>query len=280
MAFIELFDETLDINSTENYELSVQMSPDGFAFSILDTIRNKYVLLRATEIDNNKYLTAEQAGEIVSKDDFLSKRFKKVNLVLPSSKYTLIPSPLFDPEKKEEFFTLNLTREENEVILSNKIPEPDAYIVFSVSQSFVELVKQLYPDVYPFHHTKPLINQVSLNSRNISGNYIHVHVEKGFFNLLISDHNILRFNNTFIYRNITDILYYLFNVYKSMDIGKDSTIHLSGLTEKNDDLYSNLTLYIKNIKFTGPSGNFSFSYVFNDINLHRYINLFSITNCE
>ena len=47
MPFLELFDETLDINSTENYELSVQVSPDGFPFCLLDTIRNKYVLLRS-----------------------------------------------------------------------------------------------------------------------------------------------------------------------------------------------------------------------------------------
>jgi hypothetical protein len=65
-----------------------------------------------------------------------------------------------------------------------------------------------------------------------------------------------------------------------MGIINNETIHLSGLTEKYDDLYSNIALYIRNIKFTGPSGNFSFSYVFNDIELHRYINLFSVTNCE
>ena len=36
MPFLELFDETLDINSTENYELSVQVSPDGLSFCLLD----------------------------------------------------------------------------------------------------------------------------------------------------------------------------------------------------------------------------------------------------
>jgi len=280
MEFIELLDETLDINSTENYELSVQMSPDGFAFTILDTIRNKYVLLRATDNDNNKYLTAEKASEIANKDDFLLKRFKKVNLVFPSSKFTLVPAPLFDPGKKEEYFTLNLIRGENEVILYNKIPEPDAYIVFSAAQSFFELAQQLYPSVYPFHHIKPLINQVSHNSNNITGSYVHVHVERGFFNLLISGNNILKFSNTFLYRDITDILYYLFNVYKSMGMSHDGTIHLSGLTDRYNELYSNLALYIRNIKFARPSGNFSFSYVFNDIDLHKYINLFNITNCE
>jgi hypothetical protein len=194
MAFLELFDETLDINSTENYELSVQMSPDGFAFSILDTIRNKYVLLRASDPDENKFLTAEKTREIINADDFLAKRYKKVNIILPSSKFTMVPAPLFDPGKKEEYFTLNLIRSENDVILSNKIPEPDAYIVFAVSRPYYELAAQLYPAVYPLHHSKPLMQQVSHNSKSYSGFYVHVHVEREFFNLLIFDHDVLIFS--------------------------------------------------------------------------------------
>jgi hypothetical protein len=280
MAFLELFDETLDINSTENYELSVQMSLDGFSFSILDTIRNKYILLRSSEPDENKYFTADNISEIISKDDFLTKKYRKVCMVIPSPAFTIIPVPLFDPAKKEEYFTFNLIKNENDIILSNKIPDPDAYIVFSVPGSLFEISGRFYPAVYPFHHTKPLLNQVSHNSRSRDGRYVHVHVEKEFINMLVFDHNILKFSNTFNYRNISDILYYVLNVFKSMDINNDETIHFSGQTEKYDDLFSNFALYIRNLKFSDPAGNFTFSYVFNEIELHRYINLFSVTNCE
>jgi hypothetical protein len=280
MPSLDLFDETLDINSTENYELSVQMSPDGIAFSILDTIRNKYLLLRASYPDDNKNFTADETDEFIRKDDFLGRRYKKVNLVLPSPKFTMVPSPLFEPDKKEEYFTLNLIKGENEIILSNKIPDPDAYILFSVTQPFFELAAESYPAIYPVHHTKPLINQVMHNSKSVTGHYIHIHIEREFFNLLIINRAILKFSNSFNYRNITDILYYVFNVCKNMGIGQEGTFHLSGLTEKNDNLHSNIALYIRNIKYAGPSGKFSFSYVFNEIDLHRFINLFSVTNCE
>jgi hypothetical protein len=279
MPLLELFDETLDINTTENYELSVQMSQYGIAFSILDTIRNKYVLLRAFDPEENKYFTADDIRKIISKDDFLTKSFKKVNLVIPSPKFTLVPAPFFDPGKKEDYFSLNLIKEENEVIAFNKIPEPDAYIVFSAPRTIFDISVDFYPDSHPFHHTKPLMNQVSHNSKGVNGKYIHVHIEREFFNLLILDQAILKFSNTFNYRNISDILYYVLNVYKSKGISHDETINFSGITEKYDDIYSNFALYIRNIKFTGPAGNFSFSYVFNDIELHRFINLFSVTNC-
>ena len=279
MPFLELFDETLDINSTENYELSVQMSRDGFAFTILDTLRNKYILLRSHDPDDDKYLSADRISEIITMDDFLTKKYKSINLIIPSFKSTLIPSPLYDPGKKEEYYTLNHIKEENDLIIVNKIPDPDTYIVFSAPKSYIDVSAGFYPGVHPSHHTRPLMSQMFHNSRSIDGRYVHLHVEREFFNIFVFEHNTLKFSNAFNFRNISDILYFVLNVFKSLGIGNDETIHFSGLTEKYDDLYSNFVLYIRNMKFSGPSGNFTFSYVFNDIELHRFINLFTITSC-
>ena len=146
-------------------------------------------------------------------------------------------------------------------------------MVFSVSKSIVELINSFYPGVYPFHHIKPLFNHISHSRKSINGNYIHIHVEREYFNLIIFDHNHMKFCNSFNYRNITDILYFVLNVFKILDIKQEETIYFSGLTEKYDDLSSNLSLYIRNIKFAEPAGNFTFSYVFNDIELHHFLNL-------
>ncbi len=280
MPFLELFDETLDINSTENYELSVQMSRDGFAFTLLDTLRNKYVLLRSHDPDDNKYLAPDRIDEIISRDDFLTKRYKKVNIVIPSPRFTLIPAPLYDPGKKEEYFIFNHIKEDSDHILVNKIADPDAYVVFSVTKPVIDISSRFYPSIHPLHHTKPLMSQLSRNSRSIDGFYIHIHVEREFFNLFVFDHNILKFSNTFNYRNISDILYFTLNVFKNIGISHDETVYFSGMTEKFDDLYSNFAMYIKDLKFTGPTGSFTFSYVFNDIELHRFINLFTAATCE
>ncbi len=279
MPFLELFDETLDINSTENYELSVQMSRDGFAFTILDTLRNKYILLRSHEADDNKYLSPDRIDEIITKDDFLTKHYKKVNIIIPSSRFTLIPAPLYDPAKKEEYFVFNHLREENDLILVNRINEPDAYIIFSASKSIIDISSKFYPAAHPLHHTSPLMSQLAQGSRSVDGFYPHIHVEREFFNLFIYRNNSLKFSNTFTYRNISDILYFTLNVFKNMGIQNTETLHFSGMTEKFDDLYSNFALYIRDIKFTGPAGSFTFSYVFNDIELHRFINLFTAALC-
>ena len=142
------------------------------------------------------------------------------------------------------------------------------------------MINSVYPGLYPHHHVKLLLDNTSAVRKSINGNYIHIHVERDFFNLFIFNNNILKFCNSFVYSNISDILYYVLNTFKTLDIKQEETIYLSGLTEKYDDLSSSFSLYIRTIKFAEPSGNFTFSYVFNDTELHRFINLFTVLNCE
>ena len=42
----ELLDETLDLNNTETYHLSIQVALDGFLFAILDPAGSKYLGLK------------------------------------------------------------------------------------------------------------------------------------------------------------------------------------------------------------------------------------------
>jgi hypothetical protein len=280
MAYLELFDETLDINSTGNYEIAVQAGIEGVAFCLLDTIRNKFVLLRSYEPEEGKYFNSDRIRDIHIKDDFLTKTYRKVKLVMPSVKFTIVPASLFDPAKKDEYFSFNHILQDGNIIYSNKISDPDAYLVYPVQKDIADLMESYHPGIQPLHQVKPLLSHISAGRKSGSGYYIHLHREREFFNLVICDHTIMKFCNAYRYRNITDILYFTLNVFRTMGIGQEHTIWLSGMTENHDDLSSNLGIYIRNVKFAIPAGNFTFSYVFSDTARHRYLNLFTAVNCE
>jgi len=279
MAFLELFDETLDINSTENYELSVQLCTDSVSFCILDGIRNKYILFRSYTPDNYRHFTPGQLTELIGKDDFLTKNYKKVHTILPSPRFTMVPSPLFDPGKKEEYFTFNHAISDSSQILINKISDPDSYLIFSVSKPVLEIARGFDHASDPMHHMRPLFHQINQSIRGTAKYYIHAHIESDFFNLIIFNENVLKFCNSFVYRNTSDILYHILNVFKNMNIKQEETIVLSGHTEMYDDLYSGIAMYIRGVKFAEPAGAFTFSYVFNDTPFHKYINLFTAISC-
>lgn len=280
MPFLELFDETLDINSTENYELALELNNDSLAFCLLDGIRNKFILLRKFTSEGSNGYTSDQVEEIIARDDFLSRKYKTIKLVTPAPRYTLIPAPLYDPARKDEYFSFNHLVNEGDIILTNKIAEPDSYILFSLGKNTIDVFRRFFPAATPLHHMKVLLQHVAVACRNTEDSYIHAHIENDFFNIVVFRNRSLQFSNSFYYRNITDVLYYTMNVFRNLEIKQEVTIFLSGHTEIYDDLYTNLSVYIKDIRFAEPSGNFTFSYVFNDLDLHKYLNLITAVNCE
>jgi len=280
MPFLELVDETLDINSSENYVLSLEVSSAGLTFCILDTLRNKYILIRRYEPEEGKEFTYEHISDILATDDHFKNRYRKVNILVPSGKFTLVPAPLYDPERIEDYFRYNHLRDESSAIISNRITMPDAFIIFSLPAPLKTMLGSSFPDTQLSIHLRPLLRHIAYRSRNPGGRYIHAHLEKSFFNLVIFDQSTLKLCNTFNYRNTSDILYHVMNVFRQMGIDQEETLYFSGNIGRHDDLIPEFSSYVRDIKLAEPEGNFTFSYVFSESVLHRFLNLFSIVNCE
>jgi hypothetical protein len=278
MAFLELIDETLDINSTENYDLSLELSFNSLSFCILDSIRNKFILLRSYLPDSDRKYSISDLAEIINKDEFILKKFRKLSIISQAFKFTLVPAPLFEAERKEEYFLLNHYLDEDQSIQVNRLKEPDAFLIYSEKKSLNELIASKWPDQPFIHHLKPLLLNASLIA-NDHRDYLFIHAEKDFFNLVVYNRNTLKLCNSFAYRTYADIIYYTLNVIKHQGLDQESVTILSGQVKKKDELFLELTKYLKNVKYSEPKGSFDFSYVMNDTDLFRYINIITAVNC-
>ncbi len=279
MPFLELYDETLDINSTENYELSVQVSSDDISFCILDTLRNKFVMLRSYEPEDNSRFDPYRLNEIIRKDDFLVRKFRKTNIITPTPRSTLVPGPLFEDSRKEEYLDFNQKKNDRERVMISKIKNSDIYTIFSVQEGFADLLKGLFPEGNIMHSLKPLFQYVHFNRRS-TGNNVHIHFEKDYFDTVIFDPNELKFCNTFQFKSRSDIEYFVLYVLKKMNVRQDETVYLSGKTQEKEALLHGFSQYLTDVRFALPQGNYTFSYVLSEAELHRFLLLFSAVNCE
>lgn len=280
MAFLELFDETLDINSTANYGLSLQIEPKKLTYCILDTIRNKYIMLRSYTDDEFEPRASKFLRHCFDEDDFLKRQFKGCKAVTVAEKTTLIPASLYDPAKKDDFFYLNHTNDPYETLLADQVSDPKAHLLYAVSKELLDAFHKYMPDVQPTCHIKPLLHQVLNDSKKVKGYYVHAHIESSFFNVMVMNHEILKFFNSFRYKNYLDIIYYILNIYKSLHIKNDEPLYLSGNIEQRGNLYKELSQYLEEILFSAPTGKASFCYAFIKVDLHQYVNLFNLSNCE
>ena len=105
MQRISLVDETFDINFTLEYKLSIQLSLDGFSFSILDQIQNKVIYLYHQELfDAEPEFLLKRIKAIYDESDLLDLPFKKTRIIIVAPNRTsLVPVDFFQKENSADF---------------------------------------------------------------------------------------------------------------------------------------------------------------------------------
>jgi hypothetical protein len=166
------------------------------------------------------------------------------------------------------------------VIHSDKITSPDCHIVYAVPEHISSIIGKFFEGSQRMHHIKPLLTHITDHKKGVHENHIHLHIEKEFFNIVVFSHSTLKLCNSYNYKSGSDILYFLLSAFRILDLRQEESVYLSGLTKPGDDFSLLLSGYLRNVRYSVPSNKYSYSYVFNETGLHRYINLFSSLTCE
>lgn len=277
---LELIDESLDINATDNYDLTLELSEEGVSLAVLDLLRGKYVMLRHYPLEDPSGGATRTFAEIIDSDDFLRRRYRKIRIITPSLNSAMIPAPVYEPGLREDYYRFSFGSDAGEEILANTVPFPDAVVLFSPGKDVTEIIAQRWSNMTPWHQTKPLLVHVSSACRNSDECYIHIHYEKSFVTVLIAEKRNLTFCNSFAVSSPLDGAYFLFSVLDRKGIRHEETIYVSGMVEPYSETHISLLNFSSGIRFASPSIRQSFSYVMNEVHLHRWLNLFTAASCE
>ena len=91
----------------------------------------------------------------------------------------------------------------------------------------------------------------------------------------------IEFYNSFSYKDNSDIVYYILNILERFNLSNMLTeVYFSDDVENHDELFEFLNNYLNLIKFIHPSDQFIYSYIFDELHLTRFANLFNLALCE
>ena len=280
MKPLELFDETLDINATDNYDLTVELSEEGVSLAVLDLLRGKYVLLRHYPLVTGEKETKRSFSDIITSDDFLKKQYRKVFIVTPSPSFTLVPSAVYDPSLRNGYFRFNHSSAADTTVFSNNVTFPGAVVLFSLPAETEDVLRTYWPGATPLHHSSVLLNHISSACRNVQGHYVHLHFNRTFVTVAVTEQRNLLFCNSFACPDPADASYFLFSVLESLKVRKDEPVCISGGIEPYSEAHFSVLNFAAGVKFASPFTRHSFSYVMHDTPKHRWINLFTAASCE
>ena len=283
MAEFAYLDESLDINQTVLYHLSIQISLNGLSFCILNTVNQKYIALKhypLPAVDKNTSFP-DLLRKTIEKDEFLRKEYKSRAVMIISFKSTLVPAPLYDEKFGETYFRFNHALEDNEKVMANRIKGLDAWNLFVIPDELSALLEEYFPDAILFHQITPFLNNIIRHQtpRNTKP-VIFVNIHDDFFDLAVFREQSPEMVNSFYYRQVNDLVYFILYALKAMKADPSTTpLLLMGKINPESNLLQSLHLYIKNITLVKRNPAFTYSYTLNMITEHSFANLFNLYLC-
>ncbi|MFO7923780.1 MAG: DUF3822 family protein [Bacteroidales bacterium] len=280
---IVLIDETFDLNQTKNYHISIQVGLNGYSFSVLDPLRNKYILLKHFPFpkEMTHSLLEEKVNEITGTDEFLTRDYKTVLFSYQTPKYTLIPGPLFNKKKLRSCFEFNHYLDDLDEIHYNSLKGTDAYNVFVIPTELSSIVYKAFRNVIFYHQATPLIEHSLISHGGKSSQKVAIAniYGKNADIVVVSGDNLL-LCNTFPWKNEDDLVYFILYVYEQLKLnGEETPLYISGEMPKTSPAYDLLKSYIKKTIFEKRNDHFVYSYTFNDVDAHWFVNLFNLRLC-
>ena len=113
-----------------------------------------------------------------------------------------------------------------------------------------------------------------------AGLSVSIHFYGRHFDIIVSDGQKLKFNNSFTYRTEEDILYFILFVFDKLELDQENTpVYLSGFIDKLSERPSFFRRYFKKISFRNAPAEFQYPPVFDKIQEHFYLNVFKVYHC-
>jgi len=282
MLELNLLDETFDRNQSHNYHLSIQTSSNGISICVLDTVRNKYIGLRHHRLaDSLDWNDGSLLKNIVESDDLLKLSYKSVSNLLVEAENTIVPLAFFEDAKKEAVFQLNHQIPPSAKIISNTLTQAAAINIFSSSNGLSKTLNTLFPKIKTFQRATPFIEQMVHESAKWARPKCYVLINNHSVDIGLAQLKKLEFYNSFDYKENSDIVYFILSVLEQFKLSAMYTdVYVSVDKENHHELFDFLNNYLNMIRFIRPSELFTYSYIFDELQLTRFANLFNLALCE
>lgn len=169
--------------------------------------------------------------------------------VTSSGHATLVPASFYREDLSHAYAQLNFGALDDQVVLSNYIPQAKAYLVFILSQAWYKQYQQAGLQQH-YHIATPWLAGVLTQFRSATKPVLCFDVQDPLLRVAVVDQGSLEFFNTFSIAGSEDLLYYLVKVARScgMDPHKDA-FYGSGLIFQGTERFQQLYRYIRYLYF-------------------------------
>ncbi|HEX3008780.1 MAG TPA: DUF3822 family protein [Bacteroidales bacterium] len=281
MHNLNLTDETFDVNQSSNYFLLMQSSLSGFSYSVVDSVRNKCILLKHFDTPNFDWFGYRNfLNTVIEGDSNLKLSYKGVSHILVTKDFTMVPDTFVSPGEDNLSLYFPGTDPQTNNFIATASEASKAVIVCPYPKVLAELLQKCFPGVRLTHLCLPFISNLINESARTLRHVFNMIINDGFITIGVAHSSRLDFINTFKAQTFEDILYYLVTVLDKFKVTPDvAEVYVQNSTF-NPDIMTKLHSNIGRVRNLKASQNMVYSYIITEDLLERYANMLNLYHCE
>ncbi len=253
----KIANNNLDLNNLKEYNLSIQLSLDGFSFCIYNSNPNEVLALAVYEFQSNTIINPVKHLELVTQlykqEELLKPTYKSVFVSHFNNLVSQVPLALFNKNNLQSYLQYSIKLLENDYITFDEINSSE---IVNIYVPFVNINNFLIDKYGAFmfkHSSTILIENLLKSCKNSEGLYLFINVINSNFELVVINNNKLELFNCFSFKTKEDFIYYILFIAEQLQLNPEEfKLVLMGDIEKESELYSIAYQYIRNISFYTP----------------------------
>lgn len=273
---IDISEDTYSKLRHQDYELSILLGVDSFAYSLSDESR-QVMALREFVFEN----TAAFPGaidNIFQTDKRLHDNFRSVRIGLTGSPFVLVPSRLYNPLEKKSYLTHLADVPDAAEIMADDLGELGCRGIYSAPASILGFLRQAFPGCRFAHLSSALLHLWRrLPGAAGQGHCLCMHIQSGEMTLALFSNGALQLCNTYTFQSAEDFLYFtLLGLHQRQLDNNNTPVVISGKILPDSAIYKLLERYFRQLQFLPKPASISLGTALRQYPEYFYADLFGI----
>ncbi len=274
-GILHFCDKDFSALQAEDCELLFRISTGRLSYAIIDKQKSNLKALFDTVL---LHPLADTIRELFIAHPYLDYHFQQVKIAAETFNFIFIPSELFSKENLpvyQNFVTSTLPV----TFAANEIHETGLTTVASVGETQISALSGKYPGAKIFSQADALIK--GGHKYYSEGSTLILQFNTGTFEALLLSGSEIIFYNIFSAPTADDFNYFLLLIIRQLGLEEsDTSVILSGETEKYNGNFRRASKYFSNIQFADSTRLFSYPEALSPVPVHQFFSLLSLSLCE
>lgn len=266
-------DPVFDYNKTKEYKLSIQVSLDGFSFSVIHREENRLIALLDTPvtISSPKFIPS-RLDEWLGSQEIIGKSFAEVQVHFFSEKFTLVPAGFYDANYQYDLFRVLFGSENGFQVAGNYLDHHNLHLLFDLPVNFSAGLDSRLENYSLLHPVSTIAAKIPAFDEPEKNGAALVFGKDNFDVVFFREGKML-FANHFRYEHPNDVIYYIITALQQYGFNREKTnLFLQGEILEKDEISIQLKKYFPAVRFVFPGLNFN-PEIFK-MPVHRFISHF------